>query len=192
MIISRIERIMVIFLLIALPIILYLVLVPHSPPSYSSDELTFKRKVIEDSVVKFTLLSKSKENFERILKILFPESKKLSKEYVEEKFGIKVTPPSISEFRKCFRGVKISGLSRKYWILGYGYPYKLNLKTGKVEGKWTSKAELEAEKNPNIAQLCITHWFTGDGKYLGTTVEIIRYNPRIFIRYGWFKMKVKP
>jgi len=73
-------------------------------------------------VVKLTYPLKSKEKFERVLKILFPESKRLPKEYVEEKFGIKVIPPSISEFRKCFRDVKISGLLRKYWILGYGYP----------------------------------------------------------------------
>jgi len=71
-------------------------------------------------------------------------------------------------------------------------PYKLNLKTGKVEGRWISRAELEAEKDPKIAQLCVTHWFTGDGRYLGTTVEIIRYNPRIFLRYGWFRMKIRP
>ena len=110
--ISRIKGTIVMILLIALSIALYLVLVLYSPPSYGSGELTSKRKVIEDSVIKFTLPSKSKENFKRILKILFSKSKKISKEHVEEKFGIKVTSPSISEFQKYFQSVKISGLSR--------------------------------------------------------------------------------
>jgi len=189
MVISRMKRTMIVFLLITLPIALYSVLVPHSLPSRSSGELALEREAIGDCVVKLAFPLKSREDFERILKILFPESKRTSKEHVEERFGIEVAPPSISEFQRCFQGMKISGLPREHWILGYGYPYKLNLKTGRVEGRWTSRAELEAEENPNIAQLCITHWFTGDGRYLGTTVEIVRCNPRVFTRYGWFRMK---
>ncbi len=123
---------------------------------------------------------------EKIMKVLFPESKKWTREYFEKKFGIKVPPPSISEFLK-----RKKYASENLLTLAYGWAYMLDLKTWKI-GKWTDEVEKDSWSNPNIALLTIYHVFRWDGKYLGTVVDIIVHANHTRKIIGWFKMEVKP
>ncbi|RLE79497.1 MAG: hypothetical protein DRJ51_07680 [Thermoprotei archaeon] len=162
-----------------------------SPVSDKRSELasTLDGEPIKNTVTSTTTISSNVDRFkalERIMKLLFPESKRWTKEYFERKFGIKIPPPSISEFLK-----RKEHSPRSLLTLAYGWAYMLNLKTWKV-GKWTDEIEKESWRNPNIALLTIYHVFRWDGEYLGTVVDIIIHANCTRKVLGWFKMEVKP
>jgi len=145
----------------------------------SSERIITSTIIISSNVDRFKAL-------EEIMKILFPESKKWTREYFEKKFRIKVPPPSISEFLK-----RKGHASRNFLTLAYGWAYMLDLKTWKI-GKWTDEVEKDSWSNPNIALLTIYHVFRWDGEYLGTVVDIIVHANHTHKVLGWFKMEVKP
>lgn len=113
----------IVSIIVVLSIVVSLAFI-HYFNTYSSENFT---KITEIKIINNELL-KEKKAYE-LAKIILSKCEKVPLRYIEEKYGIKIPPPSITEFKRRFEKDKFDGP-----LVCYGWRYELDPKTGKVIG----------------------------------------------------------
>lgn len=107
----------IVSIIVVLSIVVSLALI-HYFNTYSQKTL---QKITEIKILNNELL-KEKKAYE-LAKIILSKCEKVSLRYIEEKYGIKIPPPSITEFKRRFEKDKFDSP-----LVGYSWCYKLDSK----------------------------------------------------------------